>query len=363
MVVILEIIQEQSRKNHTKYLRYILRLFIIFVLPLKFYASDSFDIRLKTTIFFNEELPSKLPSNYKYFNKVNKLPKHTKRPIVEVKYIENSNLQKYRPNFTNLEKITHNISSIKREKIQNAKSALSIKFAYPNKILFNSLKKANEIIYLIAKRYNGVIWDIESKEMFSAKQWKEKRIKRDLNSTPLAENQISIKSFVKRDKLLAISFGMSKFGQPDILIKNFSVTNYQSIKNLINLISQSLIEGQKVGRNINIDTNKISNKEYLKRIFSIKQKDDLNIKLPISMARWEEDFANNLIIEILFDNIEGKNIQEKQSKLLYDIFGIEENVDIKSDKILRKYKNKAKQEDSMESIKIDSHNITSSYMK
>lgn len=360
MVDILEIVQNIISKFITKYIKNILVLFIIFISFNNLNGNDNFDVRLKVIIYFDHEIQINTQLKHPYFNKVNKLPKHTSRPVIEITQLKDDLLHLSSPNFTSLTKIGKRISNSKRKELQNAKNALSVRFAYPKDILFSSLKKANKTIYNIAKKYNGLIWDIETKEILTAKQWRKKRLHKDIGKIPLVENHISINTFKKNKKNIAITLGMSKFGQPDILIKDYTITNHQAIKNLLNLISQSLIEGQKVSRNLNIDLNMISNKDFINRIFQIRKDKNLNISIPIAMGHWEEDFSNNYIIEILFDHIKGKSLKEKQRKLISEIFGLEDEIfEIEYDKIIHKYINSPKQKESEKLNEIDPHNITS----
>jgi len=335
----------------------ILLLFIILNIFNTIHAQDKFDVRLKTIIFFNDLNPTNhIKSNY--FNMINRLPKHTTRPIIKIKLLDNNTINLHRPNFSEFINIEREVNIKKRNFIQNAKNAMEIHFAYPKNLLFTSLKKANKTIYNIAQKYKGLIWDIETKEVFTAEEWGEKRVKRYSNANPLVESQIQINCFTKDSKLRAITLGMSKFGQPDILIKNYSVTNNQAVKNLIKILAQLLIEDIKVGKNIHLNTKKITNKDFIEKLLPLKENKEINIELPIAMGHWEEGFSQNFIIEILFNKIEGETLHQKQSKLLANIFGLEEDfIEIEYDSVIEMFKNKVKQEEELK--KLDSHSIPS----
>lgn len=124
----------------------------------------------------------------------------------------------------------------------------------------------------------------------------------------------------------AISLGMGKFGLPDTVIDGFSWSFNKEFGDLINIVSQSLIQDgfkpeQKV---LGISREKLQDRAKTIEIYSVLDEQNKNgIELILGEGQWEEGDPYNNLIEILFSNIDGKTASENQEQFVRTLFKFE----------------------------------------
>jgi uncharacterized protein YegJ (DUF2314 family) len=213
--------------------------------------------------------------------------------------------------------------------IQNTKTAIILDFAYPLLKSRESLKAADTVVLNIAKNHNGLIWDSETRELFSVPAWKVHRIDSWDTIIPIIESHITIHAYQNGDYVRAISLGMAKFGLPDIVINDFSKGNSRSMGNVINVVAQLMAEGHWLDENgqfnISIDALLLTRfkTELLESLYDNANK---TITVSVDEATREEGDPENAIMELLFSRNDKDDIQASQTVAINNLFGWEDEL-------------------------------------
>ena len=231
--------------------------------------------------------------------------------------------------------------------LQKSKTAILLNFSYPQQQRFTGMKKALIFTEQLAKKCDGLIWDEQTREVFTASAWNEKRLTGWHDDLPEASNHTVIHAYRNNKFIRAISLGMSKFNQPDIVINDYPSSGNRQMGNLINIVAQSLIEGNPVGSNgkFDLDITKIKH-NTVKTNFLDSQLEGAKtrVSLQLSLTIPQEGDPQNVLVEVNFSQWPGKGLQEKQNALLETLFGVEDKITyIKHNEKLEKASQAAKQ--------------------
>jgi uncharacterized protein YegJ (DUF2314 family) len=284
--------------------------------------------------FFPESTPpsqNDLSKEMQDFTRLEIAPKSINKPYVYMEVMDNFADSYPAPDLDYLRYAGRGLSGEQANNIQMAKHILILDVAYPQSNSLQNYKTVNKFLYKIAIKHGGLIWDSETRELFAPSAWKKKRLAPYTGSYPNVANHITIHAYNNEtDKgIRAITLGMAKFGLPDVVVNDFSWSLSQPIGNLINLVSQSLMEGMTPDETdaLTLNVNKLQNvtiREELKR--GLKDNAVAELNLSYGEAKVEEGDPDNFLLEILFDRAEGDSLSEKQDNTLSMIFGWEDSI-------------------------------------
>lgn len=297
------------------------------------FSSEIHTIRHREVIYFlpgNKALTEQQFGKYLTdFHNVDTLSKPVKQASVSYQLTGNVRENYPPPDLSFLSYFGRDISKKQAQAVQQAPQALILDFAYPDKMMSQGLQRSDRATHEIALHFNGLIWDSETRELFTPDSWKDNRIDAWQGPTPIVQEHIVIHAYRNGSGMRAITLGMAKFGMPDIVVNDLSWSQNKSMGNLINLTAQSLVEGARItkGNLLHIDIDKLRNTPYKTRmIASLKKNAQRAIDLHVGEAKWEEGDPDNYLMEILFDNIEGKSLHSQQEQLLSSLFGWEDDL-------------------------------------
>jgi uncharacterized protein YegJ (DUF2314 family) len=200
-------------------------------------------------------------------------------------------------------------------------------FGHPCGKAWEGLQRASRIIGIIARETGGLIWDEETREVFTPDEWHKRRIASWVESVPDVSDQITIHAYQSEKYVRAITLGMLKFGLPDAVIENYSWSMNRSVGNLINLFCQSIAENgviKKAGE-YDLDLRAIKNQKARdSQIKSLKPNAKSIALLSLKKGKWEEGDPQNRLIEIAFDRYAGRDIHAMQESRMSSLFGWED---------------------------------------
>jgi uncharacterized protein YegJ (DUF2314 family) len=213
------------------------------------------------------------------------------------------------------------------ESLQKSEHALILDFAYPKKEVWTGLRTANAIVNRVALDNGGLIWDEETREVFTPKAWDAKRIASWTEDFPDAPDHTVIHAYRNEEHVRAITLGMRKFGLPDVVVEDFSWSENRDMGNLINLFCQAMVEGAVLpdNGNFDLDIHAIrSSKVRDPQVKTIKPNASAIARLVLRKGKWEEGDPRNHLIEIGFDRYKGPDLHARQDNLLSNLFGWED---------------------------------------
>ncbi len=221
------------------------------------------------------------------------------------------------------------LSEDQGRKLQDSRSALVLDFAYDKGHVLDGLRSAYDLEEELARVTGGLIWDDETREMFSPDAWHAIRIAAWKSDVPDISKNIIIHAYKKETMVREITLGMVKFGLPDIVVDETSWESNSRTGILINLFAQTLAEGAAIEHpgSFTLDLKKIRCAEVREpQIKSLKRHALGTANLALYEGQWEEGDPRNRLVAIDFDRYEGPDRMARQSNLLGEFFGWSDTV-------------------------------------
>jgi uncharacterized protein YegJ (DUF2314 family) len=243
----------------------------------------------------------------------------------------NTTAQKnYRPpDLQMVQRFGRGLTRDQAQALQRAEQALILDFAHPASMSASALRTALQLTEQVARDTNGLLWDEETREIFTPDEWHKRRLDSWAGDTPDVLQHIVIHTY-KSDKLVrAITLGMSKFGFPDVVVSDFSWSLNQSVGNLINLFAQSMVEGSvmKTSGMYDLDLRSVNNANVRQgQLATLKPNAAAIAKLSLVKGAWEDGDPRNRLVEIRFDRYPGPDHYARQEAMLRALFGSEDSV-------------------------------------
>ena len=315
-----------------KFLGWIVCLFSMAALS-AFAESGETDIRYRSVVYLfpQQAAPDmeSIPALFNGYEPVKALPKIAMKPTIRFA-LETDVAKNYPvPDPSYLSYFGRGLTKNQVERIQAATAGVVIDVAYPVDHSLKALKFVSQKVHEFAQLNGGLIWDSETRELFTPDVWKAKRIDSWNGEYPSVEDHTVIHSYREGEGVRAITLGMAKFGVPDVVVNNFSWSVNRSMGELVNLVSQSLVEGIRPKSNgaLSLNIEMLNDTRFKQQLTaSLYENAMKQFDLVTSEAQWFEGDPYNLLLEIRFDDRPGHNLSEKQENLLSELFGWEDNI-------------------------------------
>lgn len=250
-------------------------------------------------------------------------------PVINVGLFENVQQEYAPPGVESAKRFGHGLDHEDAVQLQKLNNAIFINVAYPQTYIFSAMLDALKFTEQLAIKCGGYLWDEETREIFTIDAWRQSRIDTWLDGRPDASKHITIHAYKNPDYVRAISLGMAKFLMPDIVINDFSQSDYRRMGSLINLVTQTLVEGEELADDWGVDINVSEIKHPSvneKMVSSMFDNASKSTRLMLSPTKPEEGDPNNFLLEVDFSKSEGKTLQAKQNSLVANIFGWQDQI-------------------------------------
>lgn len=225
-------------------------------------------------------------------------------------------------------------SKAEKEKLIASKNAFICVFYYQPKDAFTHSKKMFDWVYTKIKNTDFVAYDGEVREYYSPEIWKRDRIDVWENGIPNAMKLLTLHTYRDTEYCRSITFGMQRFGLPDLVIEDSPCLNATSASQLLTVIAQLFLEGNRIkDKSLIVDLNAIKSKAFQNIIPSIVY-DNAQKKATIlfnTSVAMEEGDPLNTIYKINFENsIEEDKIYKKLFGAKDEITSVNHNEEIKA---------------------------------
>lgn len=275
------------------------------------------------------QLKDVLARKYGEFKVVDEIPKQPAEMVVQARMEKDVRHQYAPPDMKSLEYFGRGITHEQALALQESEAALVLTFAHPKRNVWTALRLANSFVEEIAQKTGGLVWDEETREVFSPAAWHAKRLEPWTGELPDVASQTVIHAYNDGDHQRAITLGMAKMGLPDIVVEDFPWSANSQVGNLINLISQAIAEGKpftQSGR-FRLDLASIQNAKVREvQMRSLKPSGTGTACLTLRQAKWEEGDPRNRLVSVGSDAYDGNDIQAKQDQMLSLMFGSEDSI-------------------------------------
>lgn len=276
-----------------------------------------------------EVLRHQVASIGKNLKAVDQLPKVPSEAYVRAT-LEKDVQKNYRPTDMNsLQYFGRGLSKEQAQALQTSAQALILDFVHPKKRVWEALANANKLVEQIARKTGGLIWDEETREVFTPDEWRTRRVASLGSGVPDVTKQIVIHAYRDKDLVRAITLGMGKFGLPDVVMNNFSWSLNRQIGHVINLFCQTMAEGASVHKagEFDLDLKAVRHPNVREpQVQTLKVNATAVAKLSLTKGIRENGDPNNRIVELGADRYPGPDIHAKQDKMVSSLFGWEDSI-------------------------------------
>lgn len=181
----------------------------------------------------------------------------------------------------------------------------------------------------LARETGGLIWDEQTRGVFTPDQWNQRRIQNWTDEIPDISTQITIDAYKKTEYVRAITLGMSKFGLPDVVVENSSWSDYNQIGNLINSLCQALAENSSLKKpgEFLLDFKQIKNTAIReKRLTNLYPNATGAAQVGLKYVPLQDGDATNRLMRITFDHYSGKDELAQEDALISTLFGWQDSI-------------------------------------
>lgn len=260
---------------------------------------------------------------------IEKMPEHPATFVVRAGIKTNVRKDYAPPDIKALGYFGQGISLRQAQDLQRSQQVFIMEFGYPGTGEWDSLRQATQITAMVASETGGLIWDEDTRQIFSPEKWLETRLNGWSERLPDVTKQITIHAYKKQEYVRAITLGMAKFGLPDVVIEDFPWSMNRPMGNLINVFCQSLIEGaipRKPGE-FDLDLRRIGHPGVrASQLNNLMPNATGKASLSLVQGKWEEGDPPNRLVEIRFDRYRGPDRQSKQTDLVSSLFGWKDSI-------------------------------------
>lgn len=231
----------------------------------------------------------------------------------------------YRP--PDLQMVQHfgrGLTLAQAEALQRAERALILDFSHPASQSLSALRTALVLAEQVARDTNGLLWDEETREIFTPDEWRKRRLDAWSSDTPEVQQHTVIHAYKGDKQVRAITLGMGKFGLPDVVVSDFPWSLNRPVGNLINLLTQAMAEGAviKTPGLYDLNLHSVKNTEARQaQLATLKPNSSAIAKLTLVKGTPEAGDPRNRLVEIKFDRYPGPDDYARQQAMLDALFG------------------------------------------
>jgi uncharacterized protein YegJ (DUF2314 family) len=274
-------------------------------------------------------LQEALAKKYAGLKLVAEIPTEPREMVVSV-HLQKHVQQEYAPpDMESLRHFGYGLSQEQAQALQKSEEAFVLQFSHPRENVWAGLRNANALVEEIARKTNGLVWDEETREVFSPDAWHEKRLKPWPGDVPDISGQTVIHVYKKDELERAITLGMTKIGLPDVVVDGISWSSNGQVGHLINLFCQAMAEGavfEKLGK-FTLELRAIKNSEVRDAQLKSLKGNSMGVAyLSLRPGVWEEGDPKNRLIQLTAEKYVGNDTTAKQSRMLSCFFGWEDRV-------------------------------------
>jgi hypothetical protein len=172
---------------------------------------------------------------------VDRLPENT--PVVPVVFLDSHPSTEPWP--MGEEELAHfgrGLSATDKQGLRASKAVTVLTIKGPGLAALATYRRSLVLIAELAKETGGLVWDQETREMFSQTAWVKRSQDWSESGMPIVRSQITIHGYRNGELARMITLGMRKFALPDVVI-NQVATGHVAMPKVIDLLCQRFVEG------------------------------------------------------------------------------------------------------------------------
>ncbi len=278
----------------------------------------------------NSQEISRLIARYKTFKLVDEIPEHQSGMVVSAHFITDVQKAYAPPSLDSLKYRGEGLSPQQEQALEKSRDAVVLEFAHPKASVWTALREATILVVDLARRTGGLIFDEETRQVFTPDAWKKKRIDSWPASVevPRVSQQFTIDVYQLGEYDRAVTLGLSKMGLPDLVLQELPESSSGQAGNVINYVAQRLAEGQELTTSgkLRLDLHAIVNvPERDDALKSLKSGALATACLFLKPGKRDDGDPKNRLIEISADLYSGPDPHAKLENLFSSLVGAEDH--------------------------------------
>ncbi|HLZ13536.1 MAG TPA: DUF2314 domain-containing protein [Candidatus Acidoferrum sp.] len=261
---------------------------------------------------------------------VDKLPEEPAGLFVRARLEMNVAKNYVPPKFDVVARFGHGLTEEQNNRFQQSKEAFILDFAHPSRDVWDGLHGANQVIEELAREMNGLVWDEETRRIFTPDAWHEEALVRWKEAIPRVSDQTTIEMYENGEFVRAVTLGMNKFGLPDVAVQELDTSSETAVGNLINVFTQSLAEGAAIQKSglFKLDLHAIRNSALREaQLKSLKENAAGMACVTPKLGVVEEGDAHNRLIQLTFEGYPGADTHAQLKAAIDSLFGSEDSIE------------------------------------
>jgi uncharacterized protein YegJ (DUF2314 family) len=220
-----------------------------------------------------------------------------------------------------LEHAGRGLSEAEVAAVQDSQQVVTVTLVVERARMHRVHREALEIMLAVASKSGGLLWDEDTRQLFSRDAWRE-RTERWTGPLPDASSLYTIHSYQDGELVRMVTLGLAKLGLPDLVVEHVAPDSTKSMSALIDLVAQTMVEGAIVrdGGLIEVDSTSVPDKP------GGPIHPGARVSLALAVATRDEGDADNRLWEIAFPPGPADRLQERQTALVTQLFGSRDEI-------------------------------------
>jgi uncharacterized protein YegJ (DUF2314 family) len=257
------------------------------------------------------------------------LPNEPQEPLLYAHLNKNAQQDYPPPSMKSLRYHGQAITGEQGRALQKCEQVYILDFAHPRQYVWSALRTANLLVEEVARKTGGLVWDDETREVFTPDAWHKVRLSVWTENIQPAGSQITIHVYNNGEYARAITLGMAKMGLPDVVVEELPWSSRNQVGHLINAFCQVMAEGamfEKSGK-FNLDFHTIKNADVREpQLKSLGESGSGKACLLLKAGKGDEGDPDNRLIELASDRYKGSDAQARQDSMISSLFGAEDSI-------------------------------------
>jgi len=186
------------------------------------------------------------------------------------------------------------------------------------------LREAQRLAFGVAQKVSGFVWDETTGQLFGVASWKRIRMDGWDGAIPDVRQHILLHYETHEAKHRAVTFGMVKFGLPDLVVSDMLPSDVDRMTTLLDAVAQLLVEGGSPGTSgdLAVDLKSIRHRSARDAILAAAAADaQLHGRVALVPAQGQQGDPENRLVELRFLSYPGASDAERAAAALTSIVG------------------------------------------
>ncbi len=183
-----------------------------------------------------------------------------------------------------------------------------------------AVEHASRVVACVADATNGLVWDYQTFDLFSAAEFRKRRVDSWISGRPDLTRHFVIQHYTNGDFERAVSGGLAKFGLPELVVSGYTRSTTNQMGHIMNYVAAALYaQGGVITGKVDVD---LDAAWAAALTANIDAKPKAKRKGSFELLESERTTGDpDRLLEIGFDGWPGAGLRERQEAAIDGLFG------------------------------------------